>query len=893
MPSLQRLSTRHSEKGGRNGESVERGTESQGQAHLGRIASLLLISAWVALLLGGAAVGAVSAQESSDRVVTVQNVKTVTGCDVIGSSGTYELQGNIGPSSPCIEIRADNVTFNGNGYSVEGSGSGLGIYVNGRTNVTVKNVGTRDWDRGIWLDRASQTKVLNSTVETNTDGVHLTRSTNNSIERNKISDNENAGLRTRLSSDGNEVVNNTFTSNGGAAIANIETSGNEVVGNNVSSTNRSGIFSVGVSGTLIKDNTVADTGGTGVVLFSGASENEVIGNEVSGNELAGVSVVSSLRNSVQGNEAKSNNGSGIFLRNSSSIEVEENVVRSNGEPKGGSGIVLLNSSENAVRKNTVESNEVAGIGTGRESKSNRNIIENNTVNSNGWIGIGMAGSNNTIEKNTAYNNSVYGIGLGTLPSNNNELISNDIQFNEVGIGLNASSEDNVAIDNVIENNTEAIITEEGAEILIEGSSGGGGTETETQTVSTLETAEEETAVGTLNQEQKENAITNNSAKNSDVAYRMSNGAATGIENLNIGESSKQDTLVSLRGENVSVRSVANPPENPKATSIGRYLNATEETSDSFLNMGIRYTQSDVEGVNESSLSIWKHNGTEWREINSSVNTTGRVVNTSVTEFSTFGVFAETTATDPASFDVNITGTNSSVTEGETLAVDVNVTNTGDETATQTLNLTDTDFNNTERDSVSVKLNGGNFNNSITLEWNTTEGDSGTGNVTVFSENDTDTSNVTVEETGMNTPPVANFTFAPDSPSTTDTVEFNASLSNDPDGSITDYAWDFGDGSTGTGETVTHSYDNPGSFNVTLRVTDDDGATNNTNQVIVVDEETFEEAEEDCIDRREVSRGEEGRACPDDEGTERRDRNRRDRSRGETARDTDRRRNRGR
>jgi PKD repeat protein len=47
---------------------------------------------------------------------------------------------------------------------------------------------------------------------------------------------------------------------------------------------------------------------------------------------------------------------------------------------------------------------------------------------------------------------------------------------------------------------------------------------------------------------------------------------------------------------------------------------------------------------------------------------------------------------------------------------------------------------------------------------------------------------------------------------------------DADGSIASYAWDFGDGQTGAGETASHTYAAAGSYPVTLTVTDDDGAT---------------------------------------------------------------------
>ena len=55
------------------------------------------------------------------------------------------------------------------------------------------------------------------------------------------------------------------------------------------------------------------------------------------------------------------------------------------------------------------------------------------------------------------------------------------------------------------------------------------------------------------------------------------------------------------------------------------------------------------------------------------------------------------------------------------------------------------------------------------------------------------------------------------------VDF-ASAGDDPDGWIVDWSWDFGDGETGAGATVSHAFVERGGATVTLTVTDDEGAT---------------------------------------------------------------------
>ena len=66
-----------------------------------------------------------------------------------------------------------------------------------------------------------------------------------------------------------------------------------------------------------------------------------------------------------------------------------------------------------------------------------------------------------------------------------------------------------------------------------------------------------------------------------------------------------------------------------------------------------------------------------------------------------------------------------------------------------------------------------------------------------------------------------------------TVDFDASGSFDPDGTIVSYTWNFGDGNAGTGKTVSHTYNDSGKFSIILTVVDDDGVAASATKTITI------------------------------------------------------------
>ena len=93
-------------------------------------------------------------------------------------------------------------------------------------------------------------------------------------------------------------------------------------------------------------------------------------------------------------------------------------------------------------------------------------------------------------------------------------------------------------------------------------------------------------------------------------------------------------------------------------------------------------------------------------------------------------------------------------------------------------------------------------------------------------NPTRTVNATLVSMGTsgNQAPTIAFIFSPSNPGVGLWVQFDASASFDSDGTISSYAWTFGDGTTGTGASTWHRFMSSGTYSVKLTATDNDGAS---------------------------------------------------------------------
>jgi PKD repeat protein len=131
---------------------------------------------------------------------------------------------------------------------------------------------------------------------------------------------------------------------------------------------------------------------------------------------------------------------------------------------------------------------------------------------------------------------------------------------------------------------------------------------------------------------------------------------------------------------------------------------------------------------------------------------------------------------------------------------------------------------------------------VTYSWTFGDGTTGTGKtvthtyasgnnftVTLTVTNDRGLSASSSQQLGVGAAalPTPLFTVSPSQPAVNEPVFFNGSTSTPGAGhsTITSYRWSFGDGQTGSGQTVSHSYSAAGSYSVQLTVTDEAGQSN--------------------------------------------------------------------
>ncbi len=124
---------------------------------------------------------------------------------------TYTLSENV---NSMIVVQRSNVVIDGNGKTLQGSGSGEGISLIVVNNVTLRNLNIRGFGRGVYLVGALKNVISGNNITSNALlGVGLYGSSNNSICFNSILANGGDGVRLDYSSNYNSVLGNSISNN--------------------------------------------------------------------------------------------------------------------------------------------------------------------------------------------------------------------------------------------------------------------------------------------------------------------------------------------------------------------------------------------------------------------------------------------------------------------------------------------------------------------------------------------------------------------------------------------------------------------------------------------------------------------------------------------------------
>jgi parallel beta-helix repeat protein len=260
---------------------------------------------------------------------------------------TYTFTDNINDS---IVVERNNIVIDGNGYKLQGMGTGYGFFLNGRNNVTIKETQIAEFEYGVYLNQSLGNTVYSSVIANNQmDGILLWKdSSQNTISNNNITNN-NYGISLGYSTN-NSILMNDITYNSYGISGSFFSSRNNIIGNTIKDNARNGVEFYGwdfSENLVITENTITNNGWAGIWLVSSANNNTVSDNYIANNGYSGIELHSSSGNLIVNNTMANNVDEGIYLVDSN----ENTIVRNNITLNHRYGLELFSSSLNTISNN--------------------------------------------------------------------------------------------------------------------------------------------------------------------------------------------------------------------------------------------------------------------------------------------------------------------------------------------------------------------------------------------------------------------------------------------------------------------------------------------------------------------------------------------------------------
>jgi parallel beta-helix repeat protein len=313
---------------------------------------------------------------------------------------TYTLNAS---ANIAITIQRSNITFDGKGYTINGTGSETGFTLaDNVVNVTIKNVKIQNFYYGVLISNSSNYNTLTrNTITTCYYGIYINTSSNCAIVENTIGNNK-YGVYLQLSQNGN-LTSNTISTNTYHGLI-VNSSSDNTISKDTITSNNHGIEFINSQNNNVSVNTITSNYGTGI-LVTRSSFTAITANTIKQNS-HGIELTHSLNNSITQNTITTNSEAGIFLTNSTYNTINKNNLTSNNH-----GIYLYYTSDyNTITESNITSNKYYGMIV--DSSSSNTIANNTIMANNGGIKL-TSSSNNNLQNNTifynAYNFEVWGL----------------------------------------------------------------------------------------------------------------------------------------------------------------------------------------------------------------------------------------------------------------------------------------------------------------------------------------------------------------------------------------------------------------------------------------------------------------------------------------------------
>ncbi len=392
------------------------------------------------------------------------------------SDNTFILTGNIDQT---ISIMGDNIVLDGNGYTLEGNGTGTGVFLQAKTGVTIKNLKISGFEygfrstwyfygsdanlhgntvsnctftgntKGIYIgDFSSGNKLTGNTLTGNTYGIYLAACANGYLRDNHMNGNEfNFFVAGGTTANSVNDIDESNTINGKPIIYWQNKQNQQVPAN------AGYIALVNCTKMTIQNMDLSHNGQA--ILLAGVTDSTIKNNKISQNH-NGIWLVDSANNHIEQNIFSDNSYYALYVSNSNGNIVVSNRFTGNGL-KGTSHEQALGSTGKAAvylvmsHSNQIENNQISGNGEGISFHgSNKNTIKSNTLeNSKGSTVILFSCENNTITANTI--NANEGPGVKLWSTQQTDVYDNDITGNSLGILLDGATENQIHHNNIADN----------------------------------------------------------------------------------------------------------------------------------------------------------------------------------------------------------------------------------------------------------------------------------------------------------------------------------------------------------------------------------------------------------------------------------------------------------